>query len=358
MTKIYLFGQRNNMGGGTHFSEFVDAIKSLDDVNHVIEEVYATGKKISPTVHKIEEADISVFFYPTISEQFVRGTIVKWGIFETDTLPTDYLNYLRRSNLVWVPSNWAKDVLIRHGFCKDYVNVVNEGVNPNVFKPSRKPRVGSGATFRFLACGKNEIRKGFDELLLGFKMAFGNDGKTQLHLKADYFWGGAEYTERKKCQLQQQINDLGLNNVTQITGDLSVKDMSSLYSYYDAMVFPSRAEGWGLPLIEALASGLPVVSTFYSGHTEYLSSIKGNFVRLEHQLQSISCPEFLKHWKAGGNWAVATPTEIAKKLIFIKNKHDFYQRKAIMASKVIREKFSWRHAAEQAVSSLQSNKFL
>ena len=358
MTKIYLFGQRNNMGGGTHFSEFVDAIKSLDDVNHVIEEVYATGKKISPTVHKIEEADISVFFYPTISEQFVRGTIVKWGIFETDTLPADYLNYLKRSNLVWVPSQWAKNVLVRHGFCKDHVNVVNEGVNPNIFKPSCEPRLSSSDIFRFFACGKNETRKGFDELLHGFKMAFGNDEKTQLHLKADYFWGGIVNTELKKCQLNKQIKDFGMNNVTQITGDLSTNDMSSLYSYYDVMVFPSRAEGWGLPLIEALASGLPVVSTYYSGHTEYLSSIRENFVRLEHQLQPIYCPEFLKHWKAGGNWAVATPTEIAKKLIFIKNNHDFYQRKAVMASKVIREKFSWQHAAEQAVSSLQSNMFL
>ena len=346
------------MGGGTHFSEFVDAIKSLDDVNHVIEEVYATGKKISPTVLKIEEADISVFFFPTISEQFVRGTVIKWGIFETDTLSADYLNYLKRSNLVWVPSKWAKNVLIRHGFCKDQVNVVNEGVNPNIFKPSCKPRLNSSDIFRFFACGKNETRKGFDELLHGFKMAFGNDGKTQLHLKADYFWGGLENTEYKNCQLQQQINDLGLNNVTQITGDLSVKDMSGLYLYYDAMVFPSRAEGWGLPLIEALASGLPVVSTFYSGHTEYLSCIKGNFVRLEHQLQSISCPEFLKHWKAGGNWAVATPTEIAKKLIFIKNKCDLYQRKATIASKVIRENFSWENAARQAIASLQSNMFL
>jgi len=346
------------MGGGTHFSEFVDAIKSLDDVNHLIEEVYATGKKINPTALKIEEADISVFFFPTISEQFVRGTVIKWGIFETDTLPADYLNYLKRSNLVWVPSKWAKNVLIQHGFCKDQVNVVNEGVNPNIFKPSCKPRRSSSDIFRFFACGKNETRKGFDELLHGFKMAFGNDGKTELHLKADYFWGGLENTEYKNCRLQQQINDLGLSNVTQVIGDLSTNDMSDLYSYYDVMVFPSRAEGWGLPLIEALASGLPAISTYYSGHTEYLSSIRENFVQLDHQIQSISCPEFLKHWRAGGNWAVTTPTEIAKKLIFIKNKFDLYQRKATIASNVIRENFSWEHAARQAVASLQSNMYI
>jgi hypothetical protein len=80
------------MGGGTHFGEFVDAIKNLDRLSHVLEEVYITGKEISPTVHKTKEAVISVFFFPTISEQFVRETVIKWSIFETNTLPDDYLS--------------------------------------------------------------------------------------------------------------------------------------------------------------------------------------------------------------------------------------------------------------------------
>ena len=105
---------------------------------------------------------------------------------------------------------------------------------------------------------------------------------------------------------------LGLRNVVPISGALSTSDMALLYNNYDALIFPSRAEGWGLPLIEAIACGLPVISTYYSGHAEYLSAIDGQFVRLDHQLQPINCPEFLQHWKAGGQWAVASPDEIAK----------------------------------------------
>ena len=130
--------------------------------------------------------------------------------------------------------------------------------------------------------------------------------------------------------------------------------MALLYNNYDAMIFPSRAEGWGLPLIEAIACGLPVISTYYSGHSEYLSAIDGQFVRLDHQLQPISCPEFLQHWKAGGQWAVASPDEIAKKLVFMKDNYGECQKNAMVASQTIRDHFSWRHAAEQAVDSLQS----
>ena len=125
--KIYLFGQRNNLGGGTHFGGFVDAMKSLAAIGELVEEVEVSGKKISPVVSRIQPNDVSVFFFPTLSEQFVKGTIIKWGIFETDCLPEDYISYLKRSHLIWVPSQWAKTVLISHGLNGDQIHVVHEG---------------------------------------------------------------------------------------------------------------------------------------------------------------------------------------------------------------------------------------
>jgi hypothetical protein len=61
LTKIYLFGQRKNMGGGTHLVGFVDAIKSLGDNGEVIQGVYAICKEIGLAVKKINKTNISVF---------------------------------------------------------------------------------------------------------------------------------------------------------------------------------------------------------------------------------------------------------------------------------------------------------
>ena len=58
-------------------------------------------------------------------------------------------------------------------------------------------------------CGKKETRKGFDELLEGFKIAFRDDDTTELHLKADYFWGGKTQTDEKRNELSRQIDGLG-----------------------------------------------------------------------------------------------------------------------------------------------------
>jgi glycosyltransferase involved in cell wall biosynthesis len=51
----------------------------------------------------------------------------------------------------------------------------------------------------------------------------------------------------------------------------SVTDVTALYRAADAGVFPYFAEGWNLPLIEAMACGTPCIATYYSGPTEFLS---------------------------------------------------------------------------------------
>lgn len=352
--KLYLFGQRNNLGGGTHFGGFTDAIKSLSGFSEVVIEVDASGKKVSPIVSQIQSDDVSVFFFPTLSEQFVKGTIIKWGIFETDTLPEDYLRYLRRSHLIWVPSCWAKNILILHGLHEGMIHVVHEGVDPDIFHAYQRSKTSDDGVFRIFMCGKKETRKGFNELLEGFKIAFGNDKNVELHLKADFFWGGESQAILKQRELASHIDKLCLTNVLPINRSLSTQDMALLYSSYDAMAFPSRAEGWGLPLIEAIACGLPTVTSFYSGHSEYLSAIEGKFIKLSHRIKPISCPEFLQHWKAGGNWAVVDPEEIAEKFLFLRDNLNTYVDSALLASTIIRDSFSWRHSAEQALKSLKS----
>ena len=87
---------------------FSEALRRLNGIGNLIEEVDTTGAKVNPLVKNIGQADVSIFFFPTVAENFVRGTVIKWGIFESDTLPLNYIDYLNRSHLIWVPSKWAK----------------------------------------------------------------------------------------------------------------------------------------------------------------------------------------------------------------------------------------------------------
>jgi glycosyltransferase involved in cell wall biosynthesis len=49
----------------------------------------------------------------------------------------------------------------------------------------------------------------------------------------------------------------------------SAEEMARFYGCLDALVYPSGAEGFGMPVLEAMACGVPVVYSDYSGHAEY-----------------------------------------------------------------------------------------
>jgi hypothetical protein len=54
--------------------------------------------------------------------------------------------------------------------------------------------------------------------------------------------------------------------------NLEQKDLPSVYKSMDAFVLPTRGEGWGRPIVEAMSMALPVLVTNFSGPTEFLTA--------------------------------------------------------------------------------------
>ena len=66
-----------------------------------------------------------------------------------------------------------------------------------------------------------------------------------------------------------------------VTGVLTGDELAALYRLADAFVFPSLKEGWGLVLLEAIASGLPVITSNQPPFTEFLSPPQALWVNPE-----------------------------------------------------------------------------
>jgi glycosyltransferase involved in cell wall biosynthesis len=353
--KLRLLGQRNILGGGVLFANLVDALRNVYFPEKVVEEVDLFEEaQFEHAVSAASAQDINVWTWPDDRVKLLKGTQIVWAMFESDRLPPHYVRFLNAEvDFVWVPSGWGRDVLIANGVASERVDIVPLGVDANAFHTYMRRNSDRSRPFRFLAVGKFEERKGYNELLKAFTAAFGNSADVQLVIKADYFLD----FENKKKVFAEMVASFGISNVRLMEGNWAREQLFGLYSCCDAFVFPSRSEAWGLPAIEAVATGLPIISTFYSGHTEFLQFVESSLFKISTTLQPIDDPEYQRHWPSDvgdyGRWAQPSVASIADGLTTTQQRHSRMADAALNNSLLVRERFSWNAAANKALDHLK-----
>jgi glycosyltransferase involved in cell wall biosynthesis len=353
--KLRLLGQRNILGGGVHFSNLVDALRKVYFPENIVEEVdLFEDTQFNCAVRSSSAQDINIWIWPDERVKLLKGTQIVWATFESDRLPAHYLHFLNAAvDFVWVPSSWGRDVLIANGVASDRVDIVPLGVDANAFHTYMRRNADLSRPFRFLTVGKFEKRKGYHELLQAFTDAFGNSSNVQLVIKADYFLD----FESKKKALTELVATFGISNVRLMDGNWPKEQLFGLYSCCDAFVFPSRSEAWGLPAIEAVAAGLPIISTFYSGHTEFLQFVESSLFKISTTLQPIDDPEYQRYWPSSvgdyGRWAQPSVASIVEGLMLTQQRHSQLSDMALSNSLLVRERFSWNAAANKSLDHLK-----
>ena len=104
----------------------------------------------------------------------------------------------------------------------------------------------------FVLCvGAQQSRKNLPRLVAAFARLRADLPTSRLVIVGPTLW--------RYDGLQEQIQSLGLDDAVQVLGYVPDKDLPALYSAADVFVFPSLYEGFGLPILEAMACGTPVV---------------------------------------------------------------------------------------------------
>lgn len=104
-----------------------------------------------------------------------------------------------------------------------------------------------------LFTGTLEPRKNLKVLLKAMTMLHEGMKDLRLVLVGHYGW--------KSKDLHEEIERLGIGHAVTLTGFVSSKDLRRLYCAADVFVYPSLYEGFGLPILEAMQSGTPVVTS-------------------------------------------------------------------------------------------------
>lgn len=129
--------------------------------------------------------------------------------------------------------------------------------------PSRSRE--EGEPFRFLHVSSGLARKGIEELLVAYVTAFTAADKVELVIK----------TYDNETNVVRALFDATVAHrpnapiVHVIADSMADADIQALYSSADAVVLPTRGEGFNLPAAEAMISGVPVLVTGFSAHMDF-----------------------------------------------------------------------------------------
>lgn len=346
--KIRLIGQRNNLGIGRHFTGFADALRRVAHWGDHVQEVDCTDQQaLHQAAQASEDCDINICFVCMPLQQWFRGTNIQWIVFESDRIPDILMSTLQHADQIWVPSQWGHQVLVDHGLGADRCYVMPEGVDSDLYHPWR-PRDNR---LRFLLVGKYEQRKCIPETMQAWHQAFGTDTDVELVIKTDHFVD----QDLKQAQLQHDLDHWQLDNVQVIWGALDQTDLQALYHSASVFVLPTRGEGWGLPLIEAAAMGLPIITTKHSGHVEYLDHIASSVLWVAHDMVPVSCSEYQHFYPQQGHWGHWAEPRVASLIQCLQQaRFDIHnlRTQAIANSHIIRRQFSWQQSVDRVLSLL------
>ncbi len=116
-----------------------------------------------------------------------------------------------------------------------------------------------------LHVGVMEKRKNLVNLIKAFSLIEGTDKKLVLIGQR-----GPKNDMDDYQNIVQTIQDLGIQDKVMLTGHVSEGELLAAYRHAALLVFPSKYEGFGIPVLEALQHGIPVVTSRYGAFLEIL----------------------------------------------------------------------------------------
>lgn len=276
-----------------------------------------------------------------------RGKYTAFPIFELNQFNDVEKHHLRYADNLVVPSQWAKNVVINELGDDISVDVAPLGVNRDIFYPSLSQKVGGEQDrYIFFTCGKWEIRKGHDVILDIFSKAFTKDDNVMLVLMTyNPFLSSEEHNEWARMYTDSPLGDkIRIHEPVQTQYNLA-----NIMNQVDCGIFPARAEGWNLELLEMMAVGKPVITTNYSAHTEFCTSDNSYLVDIDEMEDAYDGKWFHNQ----GQWANIGEKQIDQCVEYMR--YCYKNRPENPAGIKTSEQFSWKNTVDKLTSVIWSN---
>lgn len=321
MTKqLYYSAPINTLGYGQVGFNFLKQLIS----NDCLVDLYVIGKP-DPTMEPyirgcnnnidIIAPSLRIWHQNEVHPRVGKGDHYGFPIFELETFSSQEVKSMNLCDSIITCSQWGADIVKNH--IKPYipVHVVPLGVDTDLFTPVEP---NENLKTIFLNVGKWEIRKGHDFLLEAFKRAFGPKDPVELWLLPDNPF-------LNQSQLSEWMNLAYHPKIRVFPRKKTHEGVFELMSKADVGVFPSRAEGWNLELLEMMSIGKPMIATNYSAHTEFCNKDNCNLIDIDSITNAYDGIWFHNQ----GKWANLGDNQMEQLIYYMRTLHDKKQQSGL-----------------------------
>ena len=277
----------------------------------------------------------------------LRGRLnLSFFFWEDSLIPADWAARFNAGyDGVLAPSRWVETVLRASGVTIPIAVVptpVSLPEDSGEQPPAGPTRPGS---VRFLSIGSAFPRKGVDVLLQAYGSAFTSRDDVVLVLKTF----PNIHNRVAEMLAEMRADNPAFPAVVHIDRDVTPAELLALYRGADALVQPSRAEGFGLPVVEAMLLGIPIIATAATGLADFCDGQTALVIphRMAPSRSHLAVP--------GSEWAEPDPRALADLLRGFANGSLRAEaaRRADTARRRVEKTFSPPEAARAAAHAIE-----
>jgi glycosyltransferase involved in cell wall biosynthesis len=281
----------------------------------------------------------SRYIYPPHTDGF-RGAVraVHCYGWEESVFPARFVEWFNRGvDLVTVMSEFVRKVLVDSGVTVP-VHVVGLGADHILHEPAKPVPWISGDEFLFLHVSSCFPRKAPDVVAEAFCAEFTRKDPVRLVIKT--FPNPHNEIARIVRELDAAFPEHAPLDV--IMDPMTPAEMRFLYESAGCLVSPSRGEGFGLPVAEAMLVGCPVVATIYSGQADICR--EGDCWPVEYRIEPAS-----SHVTEGHSvWANPVCDSLREQMRAVYRASAAEKlRKTQSAREFVASRFTWKQTAER-----------
>ncbi len=245
--------------------------------------------------------------------------------FETENPPKHWIDILNQNDAVIVPSTFCEEIFKKSGITRP-IYLIPHCVDFSKYNTEIKP-LETNDKFRFLFIGSWRKRKGYKELLKAWCSTFSNKEHVELIIKTD--------KPNKAEKLTKTLTNCAPIIVEKQT--ITESKMPNFIKSFDCLVLPTKGEGFGLPILQAMALGVPVIATEYSGCKDMINDstafpLKPEGIVIKDNMDNI--PQFFRK-----KWVHVSVSQISKVMRHVYNSDEVVE-KVKNAEAFVRDEFS------------------